>query len=331
MSSPSLFDFLVTNGSLDPGELGRRMGEKESLERSMELLAQSPNLRALRPQILSHIFITTANPQALERLLPTLQANERPRAIAALVYNYAQKKDWSSAWHWVDALPQEHQRVGRTFVMGELAQHNPQEAIRLLLAQPENTTDFRAQLDTILRAMALTHMEQIRPLIGRLHSPQLHDMAIGAFLAQMTTISQQSSESVLELLDKQTDPAIKAWTLVRLASRAHLVKTGNLKESFVEELVPRFTMLARQNPALIPLHDEFIIERMGISSSKEVQRRYLTMLLNPATRAELTADWESGQLKVKYPARITLLSKVRDTEFNIIEPQDAARLTGMRD
>ncbi|MGC4043601.1 MAG: hypothetical protein QM758_07325 [Armatimonas sp.] len=342
---PTIFDFLSVQApvrgmqssskSMVPSDIGIHMGKNQSLEKSLEQLSQEPNLKALRPQLISHVLYA-ATPRelpSLEKLAPTLKGWEQGTAMMVIAYNYIKAEDWEAAMRWTKAMPAEYQRLGNAYVSGELARVDPKPAIEHLLAQPQDTLQFKTELISVLQAIAYVDPKQIETLLPQLKSPQLRELTIGFFLTQTTMHYSPNPKKVFWLIDKQKDPAIKAWTLVRyLLSWAQFIPGTAKHEYILKEVIPRMTALARQNPKLIPLHDQLLRYQISRNSPpKQYVGRYISLMLDPTTKASLKKEWDKGKIPTMTPESVKVLVQAGNTGFDLKNPADAGKLTGLRD
>ncbi|MGC4043603.1 MAG: hypothetical protein QM758_07335 [Armatimonas sp.] len=319
----------ASNGApsaLTAGELGTRMATDIGLEKAMTLLAQDSNLSSMRETLLAPIFLGAAQKElpALEKLAPTLHPKERGIAADVIQITYLNAKNWEGAWHSTGLFaPGSQQQRAKQLVLTEVAKVEPKEALKRLEAL-RSSSEFAQYQQGVFEGLAGYHPVEALQFIQQLDSPYLRDQAIGILLARQTTIVEMlPADQILALLDAQTDPTVKAQTLVQVNLAANQAKNITPEEFLRKEIAPRLNALARKNPTLVPLNDQFMLECIARNSIKELQAGYLSQMLDPATQATAKKDLESGEFakKVQFGTQRDILTKARNSRFSFSKSQ----------
>ncbi|MGC4043602.1 MAG: hypothetical protein QM758_07330 [Armatimonas sp.] len=323
--------FFFPNYKFDPqplsvGALSSDMKECLGVERSLELIDHSPNLTAIRPALLPALFqgATPKELVLLEKLTLMLPEGERFGAVVTIIDAHAQAKNWDAAWRWIAEIPAEQRRVfTENYVLSQMAQAEPQEAIRRLQTW-HNTPEFLSRFTTVFTGIAQSHPSEALPLLSQLSTPQLRDQAIGILLeAQTRAQPPLKTEEIAGLLDRQADPAMKAITLVR-----YLRPYKDAEHEFILNVqVPRLTALARQYPKLVPLYDDFLLDRMLSNCPQDLHGRYIAQLMDPANKKLA----KGNIVNLIFRPQSARLGKAAKARFSLVEPIDAEKLTGLRD
>ncbi|MGC4043600.1 MAG: hypothetical protein QM758_07320 [Armatimonas sp.] len=295
---PGAVAALAENTSaISPYELGKRMEAGLGLEKALVQIGKEPNLSALRSELLPPLFSAAATKElpVLEKVAPTLQGEEQYHAVLAIVGPYIQAKDWNTAWRWASSLSAPFLARGEGHVLEQLARLDGKEALRRLL-ELQNATEFPGILDASLKTLRQYHAPEAKLLAEQLKPSVLRDQVIRLLLIEYSFgIKPYSPQEIISLLDLQTDPAVKAWTLSQSGSIENNLEKGAQTEFVRNVLTPRFTALAQQYPRLMPLHDEFLT----YYSSKKLPKP-------------------------------SLIEKLRSENFQFANPTDADKLTGLR-
>ncbi|MGC4043604.1 MAG: hypothetical protein QM758_07340 [Armatimonas sp.] len=299
----------VASRSLNAGGLSGHMITNLGLQKSMELVGQTPSLMAIRSELLPALFLAAAPKElsTLEKLVPTLQGQERDALLGVLIYTHYQAKNWEVALHETELLSPGIKVRGECFVLNGMALSHPQEAVQRMMAS-QSSPGFLKRFVTVFSALANNHRKEATQLQSQLDSPLLKDLATGFMVSTSGVVREPEAEKkAIEQLDSQTNAAIKAWTLAQI----------NAEQEFTQkQILPRFAALVHEHPELAAKYDYFLIRKMVGTASKELQGQYLALMLDPATKAAVRKDWEAGKIL----AKLLPTDRVLDDLLNSLAP-----------
>lgn len=304
-------------------KIGTHMGASLGLEKAMALVGRDQHLARYRAFLLRSLFFAVAPQElsALQKLVPTLAFAEQAMATEAILAACKQAGNWEAAWQWSASLPAPLRQNAQEFVLTELARANPGQATQRL-ATLRSTPEYLQYFTYVFKGLAGYHPQEAIALLGQLESPRLRENAIGMMLTrQMETTRLLSPLEMMALLDKQAEPLLKARTLIQLELVDKQALEPGGEEFTLKQILPRLAALGRQNPALAPLHDAYLIHKMNASYgvSKEQKALYLAQIQNPATRAAWTKYPEANLRSKGYADAGALLTKVRGNGFRLID------------
>ncbi|MGC4043606.1 MAG: hypothetical protein QM758_07350 [Armatimonas sp.] len=298
-------------------EISRQLIGTLGLEQALVRVAQDPEMNALHDLMIPSLFSViaaqgstepaqravakdvtgkAAPPVAetiamLEKLVPTLKGQSQIEAIKTIVQIHSNLNQLEPAWKWSLKLPGDDRFLQLHILLQEIidsstkaASTDPRLVLRLLqdLGAGEQADNVRSRGMWIIANRLPT---EIPHLLASIKTPLHHDMAIrGIILARPA-----KTKEGLPLLDQMVTPAAKAATLTPLATWAALPIA-------IQELVPRFTAIARKNRELIKAHDDLLRYLIVKSNDHAAEEHLLNQMLDPATKSAARSEWAAGKL-----------------------------------
>ncbi|MGC4047520.1 MAG: hypothetical protein QM758_27315 [Armatimonas sp.] len=273
------------NSEATPLALGRVLGNERGLQGALEFLNQNADGKRNRSLILPGVFTEVAPKElpALEKFASTLTGPELISAVQAIVQAHLTAEHFDNAWNWSEKLPEASLDSMRSTIITQEMRVSVPGAVRHLEALKPSLMN-----NTLMHSMTIQLMRQDLPSAYRV-AAKISDEALKKSVLQSLDNQARQQEAVKQQLAKAD--ALEASK--RPEALIGLVMQGGGSEFSQKEILPRLVTLAKNNPEAAHLHDDLIRYLIVMDSNQAQRQKFLSMMLNPQTRAALAEELET--------------------------------------